>query len=85
MAGTDAKEKAPATKVDIADVPSAEWGWSGESPKAAKAAAIFVIIALLALLIGNHQGKVEDLFCIGFAVLIAIILIRDAVRSRLTR
>ena len=85
MAGTDAKEKAPATKVDIADVPSAEWGWSGESPKAAKVAAVVVIIALLSLMIGNHQGRVEDLFCIGFAALIAVILIRDAVRSRLKR
>ena len=80
MADTDAKEKAPATKVDIADVPSAEWGWSGESPKAAKVAAVFVIIALLSLMIGNHQGRVEDLFCIGFAA-----LIRDAVQSKLRR
>ncbi|MBF6354677.1 DUF2631 domain-containing protein [Nocardia higoensis] len=60
-------ERAVVTHVDTAEVPSAEWGWSGESPRAFRIAAIVVALILLAMLIGNHSGNVENLFLIGFA------------------
>lgn len=73
------------TKVDPAEVPSAAWGWSGESRRTYQVAAVFVIIALLGMLIGNHSGNVENLFLIGFAALLAGILIRDVVLRRKPR
>ncbi len=68
-----------AGRVDTSEVPSAAWGWSGESPKAFRAAGWFVVIGLLAMLIGNHHGRVEDLYLVGFAGLLAAILIYDIV------
>lgn len=63
-------ERAVVTHVDTAEVPSAEWGWSGESPRTFRAAAIVVALILLAMLIGNHGGNVENLFLIGFAAML---------------
>lgn len=68
--------------VDTAEVPSAAWGWSGEAPRAFKIAGIFVAFSLLIMLIGNHHGHVEDLYLIGFAVLIVGIIVRDTIRKR---
>ncbi|CAM3008634.1 DUF2631 domain-containing protein [Skermania piniformis] len=65
--------------ITAAEVPSAAWGWSGESPKAFTRAGWFVVVALLAMTIGNHAGRVEDLFLIGFAVVLAGILVRGMV------
>ena len=65
-----------------AEVPSAAWGWSGESPKAAKIAGWVVVVFLLIMLIGNHTGHVEDLFLLGFAAAIAGILVRDSILKR---
>ncbi|NUS93295.1 MAG: DUF2631 domain-containing protein, partial [Nocardia sp.] len=44
------------TKVDPAEVPSAAWGWSGESRRTFQVAAIVVIVILLGMLKGNHHG-----------------------------
>ena len=46
-------------------------------PKAARAGAIFTIIALLLMLLGNHRGHVEDIFLIVTAGLIAAVLVGD--------
>ncbi|GGK96195.1 DUF2631 domain-containing protein [Nocardia jinanensis] len=73
------------TKVDPAEVPSAAWGWSGESRRTFQVAAVVVIIILLGMLVGNHDGKVEDLYLIGFAAALAILVIRDAVLRRKPR
>ncbi|MBF6217904.1 DUF2631 domain-containing protein [Nocardia gipuzkoensis] len=73
------------TRVDPAEVPSAAWGWSGESRRTFRIAGWIVALILLAMLIGNHSGKVEDIFLVGFAALIAGILIRDSVLQRKPR
>ncbi|MBF6073382.1 DUF2631 domain-containing protein [Nocardia beijingensis] len=73
------------TRVDPAEVPSAAWGWSGESRRTFRIAGWIVALILLAMLVGNHKGKVEDIFLVGFAVLIAGILIRDSVLQRKPR
>lgn len=61
-------ERAVVTHVDTAEVPSAEWGWSGESPRTFKTAAIIVALILLAMVVGNHDGNVENLYLVGFAL-----------------
>ncbi|MET9024099.1 MULTISPECIES: DUF2631 domain-containing protein [Nocardia] len=73
------------TRVDPAEVPSAAWGWSGESRRTFRIAGWIVALILLAMLVGNHKGKIEDIFLVGFAVLIAGILIRDSVLQRKPR
>lgn len=73
------------TRVDPAEVPSAAWGWSGESRRTFRIAGWIVALILLAMLVGNHKGRVEDIFLVGFAVLIAGILIRDSVLQRKPR
>ena len=45
--------------------------------KAARIGAVAVIVFLLMMLCGNHKGRIEDLFLIGTAALIAAILLGD--------
>ncbi|MEV6058431.1 DUF2631 domain-containing protein [Nocardia asteroides] len=89
MAATDLEsastERAVATSVDPAEVPSAAWGWSGESRKTFRIAAWVVVVALLGMTIGNHQGHVEDIFLIGLAGLLATILIVDSLTQRIPK
>ncbi|KQY38214.1 MULTISPECIES: DUF2631 domain-containing protein [Nocardia] len=89
MAATDldkaSTERAVATSVDPAEVPSAAWGWSGESRKTFRIAAWVVIVALLGMTIGNHQGHVEDIFLVGLAALMALILVADSLTRRMPR
>ncbi|MEU1544534.1 MULTISPECIES: DUF2631 domain-containing protein [Nocardia] len=73
------------TRVDPAEVPSAAWGWSGESRRTFRIAGWIVALILLAMLVGNHSGKIEDIFLVGFAALIAGILIRDSLLQRKPR
>ncbi|MGN7134243.1 DUF2631 domain-containing protein [Rhodococcoides corynebacterioides] len=77
--------RVPATNVHIAEVPSAAWGWSGEAPRTFRIAGWIVSLFLLAMIIGNHTGRVEDLWLIGFAVLLWIVLIRDILLRRKPR
>ena len=86
MAGTEmehAETSGVVTKVDPAEVPSAAFGWSGESRRTFKVAGVVVIIILLAMLYENQQradtGWTGYIYLIGFAAVIAAILIRDAV------
>lgn len=52
------------------------------SRKAARIGAVLTILALLSMLIGNHRGRVEDIFLIVTAAVIALILIGDVVLRR---
>ncbi|MEU4344238.1 DUF2631 domain-containing protein [Nocardia sp. NPDC023852] len=78
-------ERGIVTHVDTAEVPSAAWGWSGESRRTFRVAGWIVALILLAMLVGNHKGRIEDVFLVGFAVLIAGILIRDSLLRRKPR
>jgi len=65
------------TGVDIEDVPSKDWGWSGDAPRLWHGVGIFMILFLLAMMRGNHVGKVEDWFLIAFAAAILFFVARD--------
>ena len=54
-----------------------DWGWHGETGKKGRIGAVVATLFLLALVIGNHQGKVEDLWIVGIAVVMIIILLLD--------
>ncbi|MBF6173842.1 DUF2631 domain-containing protein [Nocardia blacklockiae] len=77
-------KSAVVTKVDPAEVPSAAWGWSGESRRTFRAAGWVVVVILLAMLFEGPQGAssgtghIGYLFLIGFAIALAGVLIRDS-------
>ncbi|MGA9872048.1 MAG: DUF2631 domain-containing protein [Rhodococcus sp. (in: high G+C Gram-positive bacteria)] len=73
------------THEDVAEVPSADWGWSGESRTAMRVASIVVALFLLFMIHGNHTGKVEDLWLIGFAIALVAMVVRDIVVRRKPR
>jgi hypothetical protein len=50
--------------------------------KLARAGAVGSIVVLLAMLIGNHKGRIEDIWLIGLAALVALALIVDWVMRR---
>ena len=64
-------------KVDPADVPSADWGWSKITHRTWYAVGIFIVVFLLGMMHGNHIGHVENWFLLAFAVLTAGAIIRD--------
>jgi hypothetical protein len=43
---------------------------------------IIPILFLLAMLFGNHRGKLEDIWLVGFAVLMVVLLVVDARRRK---
>lgn len=89
MAGTQldptSNDPVVAAHIDTAEVPSAAWGWSGEAPRTFRFFGWFFAAVLLLMMIGNHSGKVEDLFLIGFAAAIVLILVRDIILRRKPR
>jgi hypothetical protein len=59
-----------------------EWGWHGEMGTWGRRLTIIPILFLLAMIFGNHQGRMEDLWLVGFAALMVIILIADSRRRK---
>jgi len=59
-----------------------EWGWHGEMGKWGRRLTIIPILFLLAMLFGNHRGKIEDIWLVGFAVFMVLLLILDARRRK---
>lgn len=68
--------------VDVAEVPSAAWGWSRINHRTWYITGVFIVGLLLAMvLFRNHNGHVEDWFVYAFAALTLVVLVRD-VRGR---
>ena len=63
--------------VDVADVPSAEWGWSKINYRTWHITGFLNLGLLVAVVHGNHVGPVEDVWVIGFALLGLFFLVRD--------
>jgi hypothetical protein len=79
MASTEVERR---SKIDTAEVPSAEWGWSGGNPRVWHISGILIAVFLFAMsqfspLHGNHVGHVEDWYLVGFAIAILAFVIRD--------
>ncbi len=54
-----------------------DWGWHGETGKKGRIGAVIAIVILLTFMIGNHQGKVEDLYIAGIALVMIILVVAD--------
>jgi hypothetical protein len=66
-----------ASGVDVADVPSANWGWSKINHRNWRVVGLVVFGLLLMFLDGNHVGHVENLYVIGFAAVVLFFVVRD--------
>jgi hypothetical protein len=64
-------------RVEVAEIPSAAWGWSRINYRTWHATGIVIVIFLVAMLRGNHVGHIENLYLIGFAVLALFVIGRD--------
>lgn len=87
---TSELEKKPSQTIDPAEEPSVDWGWHGSFPMGIQIGGWFSVIALVAMLFGNHQGILSDggefvtadLYLIGFAVVLAIALLVNLSKRR---
>jgi hypothetical protein len=68
--------------VDPQDEPSVEWGWHGEFPRGMLIAGWASVFIILVMNIGNHTGRVENLWLTGIAIVMAIGLVLHSVRKR---
>ena len=59
-----------------------EWGWHGEMGKWGRRLAVIPIVFLVLMIFGNHRGKLEDIWLIGFALLMVVLLVVDARRRK---
>ena len=59
-----------------------EWGWHGETGRWGRIGAVVAILFLLAYLIGNHEGRIEDLWVLGIAGVMILIMVLDWRRRR---
>lgn len=50
--------------------------------KAGRIGAVLSALALLAMTIGNHQGRTEDIWLVGLALALLAIVVGDAVLRR---
>jgi Protein of unknown function (DUF2631) len=68
--------------VDPDEEPSAAWGWHGTPTRAGRIAGWFTAVALFAMLIGNNEGHVGDIFLIGPGALLVVMLIASHLKAR---
>ena len=59
-----------------------EWGWHGETGKVGRIGAWITVLVILSFLIGNHEGRMEDLWLIGVAFVLVLILVWDIFRRK---
>jgi Protein of unknown function (DUF2631) len=76
------RELARRPAVDPADEPSAEWGWHGGFPRGMVVAGWVSVFILLVMNLGNHQGRTENVWLTGLAIVMAIGLVLHSVRKR---
>jgi hypothetical protein len=73
-------EKRP--EVDPRDEPSAKWGWHGTFPKAARVGGWVIAVVLLLMLKGNHENNTENVWLVGLAALVVLLLVLDLRKRR---
>jgi hypothetical protein len=52
------------------------------NPRKSRIGAVVLIVALLVMTLGNHRGKVEDIWLVGLAALVVVMLIGDWILRR---
>jgi len=62
--------------------PSVYWGWHGGFPRGARIGGWLVAAVLFLMLIGNHEGRVEDVWLVGLGLCVVGALVWDQVKRR---
>ncbi|WP_343599399.1 DUF2631 domain-containing protein [Mycobacterium sp.] len=71
-------EVARADGVDTVEVPSAQWGWSRINHRTWHVVGLCAAVFLLLMIHdGNHVGRIEDWYLVGFAILVLFVVARD--------
>ncbi|MDN5932402.1 MAG: DUF2631 domain-containing protein [Pseudonocardia sp.] len=79
---SDSRELAQRPAVDPEEEPSVEWGWHGSFPRGMMIAGWVSTVIMFLMLIGNHEGRTENVWLIVLAVAMVIALIAHSVRKR---
>lgn len=66
----------------VHDEHPADWGWHAESGRFGRITGWLMVLALLALLFGNHEGQVENLWILGFVLTLVVMLLWDVRRRK---
>jgi hypothetical protein len=59
-----------------------EWGWHGEMGKWGRRLVLIPILFLIAMIFGNHQGELENIWLIGLAAVMILLVVVDARRRK---
>ena len=59
-----------------------DWGWHGEAGRAGRITGWVMAVVLLTMLMGNHEGRVEDLWLVGGALILVVVLLWDIRRRK---
>jgi Protein of unknown function (DUF2631) len=59
-----------------------DWGWHHAWGSKMRWAIVFPLVFTVAMIWGNHRGKVEDIWIIGFAAAMVVLVIWDARRRK---
>ncbi len=72
----------PARPSDVAPEQPEDWGWHHEWRRSTPIIGWVATVSLLLMIFGNHIGHVEDLWLIGVAAVMALLLIRGRLKRR---
>ena len=59
-----------------------DWGWHHEWGKKMRGTVVLPLIFIVAMIWGNHRGKVEDIWLIASAAIIVLLYVRAAYHRR---
>jgi uncharacterized protein DUF2631 len=59
-----------------------DWGWHHDMGKWGRRLLIIPIVVLLVMVFGNHRGNIENIYLIGSAAILVLILLWDARRRK---
>ena len=59
-----------------------EWGWHGETGRAGRVGAWIAVLFVLAYLVGNHEGRIEDIWLLALTALLIVLVIADGRRRK---
>ena len=59
-----------------------DWGWHGETGKWGRIGGWITVFVVLTYLIGNHEGRIEDIWVVAIAAVMILILLLDWRRRR---
>ena len=59
-----------------------DWWWHGEAGKAGRITGWVMVVFLLVMMVGNHEGRIEDIYLVLAAGIIVVTLLWDVRRRK---